>query len=314
MDLKLLDIAPFLSKRQKYLVAVSGGADSISQLHLLIDSGIKNIVVCHLNHQLRGRASNADARFVEKLCHKLNVKLISESVSVRLLMKSEKSSLETSARKARHNFFARCAKAEKCNRIILAHHADDQAETALWNLLRGSNGVKAMNVLQTHKIGNQTLTFLRPLLSIRRYQLRTYLSKNNISWREDATNAEPFTARNRMRNEVLPLLENIMQRDVNSNILNQISFTQENNEIVKWAIERAQVFDPQGRLHVGALQKIPKSLQAAVFHDYLSENGIIELSRELIDRCCNLLNTASSSSVNLPRDKILRRRAQRIFL
>jgi tRNA(Ile)-lysidine synthase len=314
MDVVLLDIAPILSKRQKYLVAVSGGADSIALLYLLLDSNIKNIVVCHLNHQLRGKSSQADARFVEKLCAKLNVRIISQSVDVKNLMLANKSSLETAARNARHDFFARCAKVEKCNRVILAHHADDQAETALWNLLRGSHGMKAMKASQTHKIGNQTLTFLRPLLSIRHHQLRSYLAKNNIQWREDSTNAQPLAARNRMRNEVIPLLENIMQRGINSAILRQISFTKDHDEITQWAIEQARLIDPQARLHIPALQKIPPALQKAAFHHYLINHSISEISYEMIEQCCRLLDNTLSPVINLPGNKILRRRAQRIFL
>jgi tRNA(Ile)-lysidine synthase len=120
----------------RYLVGVSGGRDSIALLHSLVDLDCKNLVVCHLNHQLRGKSSEADARFVEKLAGQLDLDLFVGTADVSILAKKNKLSIETAARAARYAFFAKVAKREKCKTIFLGHHADDLVETFLINLFR----------------------------------------------------------------------------------------------------------------------------------------------------------------------------------
>ena len=126
------------------MVGVSGGADSVALLHLLVAGGFRNLVVCHLDHCLRGRASTGDARFVRRLAEKLGLECEIGRIDVAERMAASRDSMETAARNARHGFFAECAVKHRCRRILLGHHADDQAETVLWNLLRGSHGLKGM--------------------------------------------------------------------------------------------------------------------------------------------------------------------------
>src|SRR3989440_8823915 len=109
----------------RYLIGVSGGRDSIALLHWLVNLGYKKLIVCHLNHQLRGRSSDTDARFVEKLAAKSDVDLELGSTNVQALAKKKKMSIETAARDARYSFFAKAAKCRRCRTIFLAHHADD---------------------------------------------------------------------------------------------------------------------------------------------------------------------------------------------
>ena len=123
---------------RRYLIGVSGGRDSVALLHSLVDLGYKNLIVCHLDHQLRGRSSAADARFVEKLAAKYDVDLALGSTNVRALAAKKKMSIETAAREARYKFFAQVAKRRRCRTIFLAHHADDLVETFLINLFRGA--------------------------------------------------------------------------------------------------------------------------------------------------------------------------------
>src|SRR5256885_6888760 len=122
----------------RYLIGVSGGRDSVALLHWLNSLGYKKVVVCHLNHQLRGRSSDADARFVEKLAGKYQVNFELGAANVRVLAKKKKISIETAAREARYSFFAKAAKRRRCDTIFLAHHADDLLETILLNLIRGA--------------------------------------------------------------------------------------------------------------------------------------------------------------------------------
>src|SRR5205814_3575632 len=109
---------------RRYLIGVSGGRDSVALLHWLINVGYKKLIVCHLNHQLRGRSSDADARFVEKLASKYNVNFELGAANVRALAKKKKMSSETASREARYSFFAKVAKGQRRGTSLLAHHAD----------------------------------------------------------------------------------------------------------------------------------------------------------------------------------------------
>jgi len=296
-------------KARKWLVGVSGGADSVALLHLLVEHGFKKLVICHLDHRLRGKASTGDAKFVERLAEKLGLPFEIARVEVEALAKEKRESLETAARHARHDFFAECAKRHRCQRVLLAHHADDQAETILWNLLRGSHGLRGMKEVQSI----DRLEIHRPLLKWRREDLKAYLSSNRLSWREDATNAEPIAVRNRVRNEVLPLLGEVSGRDPVTALERELTHWDESRSITEWALKKADVTDPQGRLHLKALRDLPPALQRAAIGDYLSQNGVT-LNQDLLHRAHQLIESTDSSVINLPNGRHFRRRAGRMFL
>src|SRR6516162_2135950 len=127
-----------------YLIAVSGGRDSVALLQWLISLGYERLIVCHLNHRLRGRSSDADARFVKSLVERYNQGLAARiqfelgSANVRAFANQKKLSIETAAREARYAFFAETARRRNCTTIFVAHHADDLVETFLMNLFRGA--------------------------------------------------------------------------------------------------------------------------------------------------------------------------------
>ncbi|WAC21862.1 tRNA lysidine(34) synthetase TilS [Luteolibacter sp. SL250] len=296
------------SKRRKWLVAVSGGADSVALLHLLLREGFRNLVVCHVDHRLRGRASTGDAAFVKRLADRLGLPGETARVDVRRLAEERRESLETAARNARHEFFRECAARHRCNRVLLAHHADDQAETILWNLLRGSHGPKGMKEIQEVK----GLEFHRPLLGWRRKQLREWLSSNQLKWREDATNDEPLAVRNRLRNEVFPLLDEIGGRDGVGSFIRLLEDFAEISSVTEFALKQVDILDPQNRVHLLQFKKLPPALQGEVLARYLVQHGIAP-SRDLLKRSLEMID-GSASSVNLPGGKRLRRRAGRLFV
>src|SRR6478735_6771937 len=115
----------------RYLIGVSGGRDSVAMLHWLISLGYERLIVCHLNHRLRGRSSDADAQFVGKLAAKYPADFDIGSADVRALAKKRKISIETAAREARYAFFAETARRRNCGTIFVGHHADDLVETFL---------------------------------------------------------------------------------------------------------------------------------------------------------------------------------------
>lgn len=301
-------------KRRRYLAGISGGADSVALLHQLHRHGFRDVVVCHLDHGLRGRASAGDARFVEKLAAQLGYPCESGKTAVKSLAKENGHSVETSAREARHAFFAICSRKYRCPRLLLAHHFDDQAETILWNLLRGSRGLSGMKEIQTLAMGGRPMECIRPFLNVRRDRLRAWLSANAHAWREDATNAEPFAARNRLRNEALPLLAEIAKRDAADSLVRAVDASVEAKAIEAWAVKQADAIDPQGRIHLPKLRTLPPAVQSACIYDFLRSSGVPDLSREIVRKGMQLLDPAGAPALNLPSGFILRRRAGRLVL
>lgn len=297
------------SRRKRWLVGVSGGADSVALLQLLLEKGFPKLVVCHLDHGLRGRASKGDASFVERLARKLGLDAEIGRTDVGRTAEESGESIETAARRARHDFFRECAVRHRCERVVLAHHADDQAETILWNLLRGSHGPKGMNEVQL--IGG--LEFHRPLLKWRRHELREWLVSRKFKWREDATNAEPVAVRNRLRNEALPLLESISGRDPVAALVRLEEDWKSLNPIVEFALKKADIFDPQGMIHLPTLRSLPVVLQREGLAGYFRSQGIA-LSRELLEEALRVVDPAFSSVMNLPGGRRFRRRAGRGFV
>jgi tRNA(Ile)-lysidine synthase len=189
-------------------VAVSGGADSVALLLLLLEVREKLgmvLGVVHFNHKLRGRASGADEKFVAKVASKHGLAFHVERVDVAASAKREKANLEDAARRARYAFFTRLVEEGHVNRVAVAHTADDQAETVLAHILRGT-GLAGLGGI--HPVAG---CVIRPLLHFRRAELRTYLRGKKQTWREDITNIDVTRMRARIRAKLLPLLEKQFQ-------------------------------------------------------------------------------------------------------
>jgi tRNA(Ile)-lysidine synthetase-like protein len=181
-----------------WAVGVSGGADSVALLLLLLEHDDLRLHVVHLNHETRGDASTADARFVEQLA--TNSKLpctIARRSEIEARLSSPPSNISARYRAARLDFFRQVVERHALSGVILAHHADDQAETVLQRLLRGSGSVGLAGMRERQQMGN--LLVLRPLLGTRRAQLRELLMSRAQPWRDDASNESLEYGRNRIR-------------------------------------------------------------------------------------------------------------------
>lgn len=302
------------SKSRRYLLAISGGRDSVALLHALISSGYKKLILCHLNHSLRGRASGQDAAFVRRLAKKHSLECEVTRIDVARLSKDNGESIELAARNARHRFFADCSRKHHCKRILVAHHADDQAETILFNLLRGSAGLKGMRFSSPHTIGTCTLEFIRPLLNTSRVEINAYLTSQSINYREDASNAESFATRNRLRNEAIPLLQEIMRRDVRPALLRAAAISSSTESALTHLLDEKNLQDPLGRLFLPKLIELPPVLQGKVLYGYLKQHHIPDVSSDLLDRATSLLTHKNISKINLPGGRFLRRKEKRIFV
>jgi tRNA(Ile)-lysidine synthase len=296
-----------------YLVGVSGGRDSVALLHYLIEAGYTNLIVCHLNHQLRGRSSTADSRFVERLAGKCDLNIEVAATNVRALAKKEKISMEAAAREARYKFFAETARRRKCKTIFLAHHADDLVETFLINLFRGAGaaGLSGMRAVSTRRIDHLNLAIVRPFLGVWRKEIDIYVREHRINFREDASNKNLNPLRNRIRHRIIPYLEKILGRNIRPAIWRAAAIAGEEEH---W-IEKQLPGSTDVQFSVARLRALPAALQRRAILRWLRAQKISEISFDLIERVRSLADhDAATAKVNLPRDRHARRRAGRIFV
>ncbi len=292
------------------LVGLSGGRDSVALLHALHEAGCP-LSACHLHHGIRGEEADADADFCRELCAQLGIALHIERQDVPALARDRGLSLETAARSVRRQTLLATAARRGCAAIALAHHADDQAETVLFRLARGSAGPRGM--LPVHKA--EGMTWLRPLLDCPRRRITDWLLARGLHWREDASNARPDVARNRLRLEVLPALQRALGRDV-APILNRSARLQaETAEALDCALGLLPLIDPQGRLYLPALAEHPLPLVKAALHRYLSRAGVPDVSEDAVLALAALLSPeAPASRANLPGGWQAARRHKRLEL
>ncbi|GLI34465.1 tRNA lysidine(34) synthetase TilS [Desulforhabdus amnigena] len=188
------------------LIAVSGGPDSVALLHILhVLQQVLNLTrltALHFDHRLRGKESEGDRAFVEKLAANLRVPLVCRSEDVLAYQRQHALSLEMAARELRHRFFYDLQVRLDAQRIALGHTANDQAEEILLRLFRGTGPSGMVGMLPKTDRG-----IIRPLLFATRQEIMAYLSEQGLSFRDDSSNQEPFCQRNVLRLEVFPILE-----------------------------------------------------------------------------------------------------------
>jgi tRNA(Ile)-lysidine synthase len=200
-----------VSPGERLVVAVSGGPDSVCLLHIL--SGLCKeldieLHVAHLNHRLRGKESDADAKYVAGLAKRLGIPATVASRDVKSYQKQHRLSLEEAAREVRYNFLAGVAGEVGAMRAAIGHTADDHIETMLMHLIRGSGikGLRGLLPISRWKSSGNSLTIIRPLLELSRQETTAYCRQHNLKPRTDTSNlsTEPF--RNRVRHHLLPEL------------------------------------------------------------------------------------------------------------
>jgi tRNA(Ile)-lysidine synthase len=315
--MKPLNISPRLRRdfppEARYLVGVSGGRDSVALLHWLVNIGYEKLIICHLDHQLRGRMSDADSRFVKKLANKYHTDFELGAANVRALAKEKKMSIETAARDARYAFFAKAAKRRRCNTIFLAHHADDLVETFLFNLIRGAGltGLSAIRDVATRRINDVELTIMRPLLSIWRKEIDSYVRKHRLKFREDATNRNLASLRNRIRNRVIPYLEKALGRNIRQNMWRTAIIAADEEKSMEGELPDLT----RAELSVPTIRALPTAFQRRAILKWLRSQNIPEVGFDAVERVRSLADRdARIAKVNLSQDRHARRRAGKIFI
>ncbi len=258
-------------------VAVSGGADSVALLRVLLDLreelGIV-LFVAHFNHQLRGDDSDADERFVAELAATHNLPFFAGRADVRGHAAVHKLSLEHAARELRYQWLAELAQTQHLDAIATAHTSDDQAETVLMKFLRGAGtrGLAGIHPVLTR----DDIRVVRPLLETTRTEIEHYLRKLNQPWHEDHTNQDTQFTRNRIRHELLPLLE----RDYNPGIrrlLGEAAELARGEEDLWNSMLGSECWETRVNRHellLGGFERLHLALQRLMLKRFLEWNGL----------------------------------------
>ncbi len=235
-----------LSKQDKVLLAISGGADSICMAELYFNSKFKeNIAIAHCNFNLRGEDSQKDELFVKSWAENKGVKFHIKRFDTESYAKIHKISIEMAARDLRYEYFDELCQTEGYNVLSVAHNANDNAETLILNLLRGtgSNGLSAIREDSLIPLLKSQIRMIRPLLSFSREQIELYLKTKKLNHQEDKTNRENLYNRNKIRNEVFPIFEQLNPSFVRSLNLDIERFRVENDILNDYFEERKSEFE-----------------------------------------------------------------------
>jgi len=320
----------------RHLIGVSGGRDSVALLHWLISLGYERLIVCHLNHRLRGRSGDADARFVNRLVERYNEQALGlprtqtgkrtfrpitnggiefklSSANIRALGKQQKMSIEAAAREARYAFFAEIARRQNCRTIFVAHHADDLVETFLINLFRGAGnaGLAAIREISSRRIDGVDLTIVRPFLSVWRKEIDDYVREHRLKFREDATNKNLTPLRNRIRHRIIPYLEKMLGRNIRQNIWRTAMIAADEQKWIESELRDSTHTD----LSVVKLRALPIALQRRALLKWLRSQNVADVGFDAIERVRSLADCDTRiAKVNLPENRHARRRAGKIFI
>jgi tRNA(Ile)-lysidine synthase len=255
-----------LPEPSSVLLAVSGGMDSMVLLdimQLIAPHHGWKLVVAHFNHRLRENESNLDQSFVQTAAGKLGLKCVTDSGDVRAWAAESGKSMEMAARELRHAFLAKAAREIASDRIVLAHHANDQAELFLLRLLRGISGEGLGGMKwQNRSPADKEVLLVRPLLGTARTQIEAYAAARKVEYRQDASNSDIRILRNRVRHELLPLLRSI-EPEIENRLVRRAESLSEQSDALKtlardWLKSSKDGFD-----------LLPVALQRTILHDQL---------------------------------------------
>lgn len=227
-----------IEKGNTIVIGVSGGPDSMALLNVLIKLNEKKkidckIVVAHINHGIRVEADE-ETKYVEEFCRKNNIECYIKKEKVEELAKEQKIGTEEAGRKLRYNFFDEVANKENAEKIVTAHNANDNSETVLMNIIRGSGtaGLKGIEVKRDNK-------YIRPLIECTRKEIEEYCSYNKLEPKEDKSNNENIYTRNKIRNVLIPLLEKEFNPNIITSLNRMSQIAKEENEYIQKQVEEA---------------------------------------------------------------------------
>ena len=306
------------------LVAVSGGADSVALLRGLLqlrESQKLTLRAAHLNHQLRGVDADSDADWVAALCRQHDVPCDIELAPVRALAEQTRRGLEETARDVRYDFLRATATRHGCDAVAVAHTADDQAETVLHHILRGTGLTGLRGMEWSRSLGDST-RLIRPMLAIWRTEVEEFLAGLGQDFRQDATNQDVSLTRNRLRHDLLPRLEqdfNPRVREHLCQLAEQSAGCEEATRIAADMLLDTALLDQSEqvvRLRRDALAQVSRALAREVFVRLWQR---VNWPRQAMtfshwDRLVDFVQSDQPAATDLPGPVSVRRRANMIML
>jgi tRNA(Ile)-lysidine synthase len=303
-----------IRKDELILLALSGGADSVALTHALRTVAHSlgfRLAAAHLNHRLRGTESDRDERFVREVCLRLGLELVVERADG---LGPDTPNLEERARELRHSFLNRTADRLGASHIALAHHADDQAETVLMRLLRGA-GIAGLGAMAEAGPGR----LIRPLLAVSRAALLAYLDAIGAPFVTDSTNLSTTPQRNRVRNELLPMLEREYAPGLRDRLAVLSSELRSAHDFLT-SIARDELkarLEVGGALDVGGFDKLHPALAAMLIREFVRDHigNLRRIERahvEAMRRLC--IEGPPNGASKLPGGWQMRREYQRVFV
>ncbi|WP_353096233.1 tRNA lysidine(34) synthetase TilS [Empedobacter brevis] len=270
---QLLALHSFATHR--YLLAISGGIDSMILLDLFRQTSA-NFQVAHCNFQLRGEESNGDEMFVREYCGKYNIPFHSVRFDVAVYQRTGNYSVEMACRNLRYDWFEEIQQQNQLDVLVTAHHLDDNIETFLINLSRGT-GLKGLIGMQ---IDNGKI--FRPLLNFTKNDLLAYAQSNEINWREDATNATDDYTRNKIRHHITPVLKQLHPQ-FDENFLTSLNHIHGNYQIIQQQIEeiRTNLFSGDNPIQI-EISQLKKLQPLETYLHYLFEKYGFYSSKEIL--------------------------------
>lgn len=302
-------------------VAVSGGADSVALLRLLLDlrSEIGLVLsVAHFNHQLRGAEAEADAQFVADLARHHHLDLHSESGDTTAYAAAKHLSIETAARELRYEYFRRLLTGTRLNRLATAHTLDDQAETVLLKITRGagSRGLAGIYPQLSVPGSESNTTIVRPLLATQRRDLEIHLKGLSQPWREDASNRDLRHARNRVRHGILPRLERFLNPAVREALAETAEIARAEEDFWQREVARLlpQIWTQQSStLKSAALITLPLALQRRVVRAACESLGF-RLEFHHLEEVLALASSPTAKATELPAGWVVSRKKHGLCL
>jgi tRNA(Ile)-lysidine synthase len=299
------------SRGQTLLVAVSGGQDSVCLLHILHqlqpELGIK-LHVAHLDHQLRGKESAADVRYVARLAKSLGIPATIAKRDVTAYQKEHGLSLEEAAREVRYQFLAETAAAVGAEAVAVGHTLDDHVETILLHLVRGAGtrGLRGLQPLTKRRVSGKELKIVRPLLTVRRMETGAYCTRFQLQPHQDASNLSLEPLRNRVRLELLPLLTKY-----NSGIVEALQRTAQfaaddiahlEKEAARYWLKVAAKQSNVILLDKKALYKLPVSVQRYLLRMAVANlvGNLKDIEARHIEEMVRTLDKPAGKQINLP--------------
>lgn len=297
-----------IEPKERLVLGVSGGADSVALLYVLMELKREfqmELVVVHINHGIRQEAFK-DAAYVETLCEEKGIPFYLLKENIPALARQKGKSVEEMGRIYRYRCFREIVKKTEAQKIVVAHHENDQAETVLFHMLRGT-GIKGLSGMEPMSIGEEGIPIIRPFLCVNRREIEEYLEQKNICWCQDVTNQDNQYARNQLRNVVLPAMEEINRQTV-SHICRLADDMKEYADFfekqVESYIEKKMVRLPSSKLSINRedLIKEPPVFAKGVLYALLCNVGKQkqDLTNEHVEALYALLFNQSGKSLNLP--------------